>query len=356
MTNFTRFAAMAMAAAFVFTNTLPADAATRRYPHSFTPDATSTTQHGGNWFGGSNLSSAARAKVNELSQQSALTVIPVPVLLGIEVGSFTDTWGEARADGRTHEGTDILAPKDAYVVAPADSVVSQTGFGANGGNFVYTINPGGERYYFAHLDRYAAGLEAGTILKKGDLIGYVGNTGNASGGPPHLHFCIYASGAQNPFPRLTKTFSDAERVDAVAAILNNSADSGSEARVMVGNYVAFFRRVVAVGLTVPKEITQALGSAVTPSAAVTGGGVVGSRNLTVGFRGTDVVLLQTTLIAQHTGPAATALAAAGATGYFGNLTKLALAEYQVKQNISPAVGYFGPITRAKMAALALLTQ
>jgi hypothetical protein len=249
-----------------------------------------------------------------------------------------------------------MAPLDAYIVAPSDSVVSQTGFGANGGNFVYTINPGGERFYFAHLDKYAPGLVAGTILKKGDLIGYVGNTGNASSGPTHLHFGIYSGGAQNPFSRLTQTFSDSERVDAVTAILKNSTDSFAEARVMVGNYPTFFRHVIAVGLPVPKEIIQAFSASTVASVPTAGGGVVGSRNLTVGSRGTDVTLLQATLIAQHTGPAAEGLSTAGATGYFGNLTKLALAEYQVKQNISPAVGYFGPITRAKMAALALLTQ
>jgi len=77
-----------------------------------------------------------------------------------------------------------------------------------------------------------------------------------------------------------------------------------------------------------------------------------TRDLTVGSRGDDVTALQNLLISANKGPAAQALAAAGATGYFGQLTKAALAEYQAAVNISPAAGYFGPITRAYVNSLA----
>jgi peptidoglycan hydrolase-like protein with peptidoglycan-binding domain len=96
----------------------------------------------------------------------------------------------------------------------------------------------------------------------------------------------------------------------------------------------------------PAEIAFLNGSpmtALTPSAI--------TRNLTVGSRGSDVVTLQTFLISQAKGPAASALGAAGATGYFGQLTKAALAEYQAAVGIAPPQGYFGPITRAYLKSI-----
>jgi peptidoglycan hydrolase-like protein with peptidoglycan-binding domain len=76
-----------------------------------------------------------------------------------------------------------------------------------------------------------------------------------------------------------------------------------------------------------------------------------TRDLTLGDSGTDVTALQTFLIQQNKGPAAQALAAVGATGYFGPLTRAALAEYQAAVGIAPAVGYFGPITRAHLGGV-----
>lgn len=300
-----------------------------------------------------NLSSSAQRKVRELQRMSKLAVIPVPILLGVAPGDFGDTWGDARSGGRTHEGTDILAPRGEYVVAPAESVVTQIGVGANGGNFVYTTNPGGERFYFAHLDAYADGLRVGDILEKGDLIGYVGNTGNASGGATHLHFGIYDRGATNPYPRLKTEFTTRERLSAVQRIVKAADDEDAEARVVVGNHGAFFRQALAAGETLPPEIASALAAAVlAPPVASGGAGTAG--DLTLGSRGAGVVRLQAALIAQDKGPAAKALAAAGATGNFGPVTQAALVEYQKATGISPASGYFGPITRARMSAAGLL--
>jgi len=294
----------------------------------------------------SRYSSAASREISSLSKQDPLEAFPVPILFDVPPRDVRDTWGDARSNGRTHEGTDIFAPKGAYVVAPSDSVVSEIGFGANGGNFVYTINPGGERFYFAHLDDYKDGLKQGDILKKGDLIGYVGNTGNASGGATHLHFGIYASGAQNPFSRLTDEFSVSERVDAAARIIDDADDEEAEARVMVGNHVAFFREAVASGEELPEEVVSALAATVVKAAPVTS--TAGVRDLTVGSRGQDVVALQQRLILEGKGPAARALADATATGYFGPVTRDALAEYQAAVGIAPAVGYYGPLTRARI--------
>lgn len=302
----------------------------------------------------SRLPTAAQREVRRLSNLDELESFPVPILFGVAPSQVNDTWGDARSNGRTHEGTDIFARRGAHIVAPSDSVVTSIGYGTNGGNFVYTTNPGGERFYFAHLEGYRDGLKVGDILKKGDLIGYVGDSGNAQGTSPHLHLGIYERGAENPYPRMTEEFTAAERLSAVERIIEDADDADAEARVLVGDQLAFFRQAAARGEDLPAEITKALALATGVAPVAPPGGASTSRDLTLGSQGADVAKLQAALIAQAKGPAAAALKAAGATGYFGPVTQKALAEYQAAVGISPASGYFGPITRAKMAQLALL--
>ncbi len=303
---------------------------------------TVTNETGETDFGSFRRDSSLQRKIDALDDTPVLT-LRIPVLLGVKVGDFSDTWGDARADGRTHEGTDILAPRNDLIVSPTDAVVTSIGVGANGGNYVYTANPGRERYYFAHLDHYADGLAVGDVLEPGDLIGYVGNTGNASGGPTHLHFGIYTnSGAVNPFPRLTEAFSTSERMDAVAKALSNATSTVALAADLVTQYSSTFLSAQVEGVKMPTAIQAAL---VVRSAVIA---AASARNLTLGSRGTDVTSLQQFLIIANKGSAAQFLADAGATGYFGLLTRAALAEYQAAVGISPAAGYFGPITRAQI--------
>jgi peptidoglycan LD-endopeptidase LytH len=133
--------------------------------------------------------------------------LAVPVV-GVSTSSLTDTWGESRSHGRTHEGIDIVAPKGSLILVPLRGVVVHVGNSPRGGKYVMTAHGGGERFYFAHLDRIARGIKKGKAIKEAALIGYVGNTGNASSTIPHLHFGIYdaTDGASNPYPRLTKVF------------------------------------------------------------------------------------------------------------------------------------------------------
>jgi murein DD-endopeptidase MepM/ murein hydrolase activator NlpD len=154
-----------------------------------------------------NEQSAAYRKAQTLGRKPTTSFI-VPVL-GVSRESLTDTWGEARSHGRTHEGVDIIAPRGSVVVSPTKAVVVNIGTHELGGNVVYTANPGGEQFYFAHLDRVKKGLKVGQALRVGDVIGYVGNTGNASSTAPHLHFGIYKQGATNPFPRIKKRLKPA---------------------------------------------------------------------------------------------------------------------------------------------------
>jgi len=132
----------------------------------------------------------------------APTSLRMPVQ-GVSVGSVADTWGAPRSGGRRHEGIDIFAPRGTPVVAATEGVVTRIGTNRLGGNVVWVLGPAGQRHYYAHLDRYAEGLSTGDRVAPGTVIGHVGDTGNARGTPPHLHYGVYGSdGAFNPFPLL----------------------------------------------------------------------------------------------------------------------------------------------------------
>lgn len=112
----------------------------------------------------------------------------VPVL-GVAPARIRDSFNDARGTTRIHHAIDILAPRGTPVLAADDGRVLRLRRNGLGGLTVYAVDAG-ERfvYYYAHLDRYARALSEGTIVSKGDVLGYVGTTGNAAHGPPHLHF------------------------------------------------------------------------------------------------------------------------------------------------------------------------
>ncbi|MES2225719.1 MAG: peptidoglycan DD-metalloendopeptidase family protein [Patescibacteria group bacterium] len=290
--------------------------------------------------------SSAMMKAIAALDKDPVEQLPIPVLLGVPLSSISPNFGDPRDGGaRTHEGEDILAPLDDYIVSPTDAVVTSTGNGVSAGNYVYTANPGGETYAYMHLDKFAKNLKVGTVLTEGDLIGYVGNTGDAAGGPTHLHFEIRdGKTATDPFPRLAREFTLSERIDAVTTALKGADDEDADAQTLVANYRPTFLAARAAGTKLPSSIEDALGK----PAVITSGSF--ARDLTIGSRGDDVAALQQILIASASGPQASALATAGATGYFGALTQAALAEYQAAHGISPAAGYFGPLTRARIVA------
>lgn len=119
-----------------------------------------------------------------------------------DVQSF---WGASRdGGGRSHEGVDIFASRGTPVVAVADGFITRTGNQGLGGKQVW-LRDGilGNSYYYAHLDSILT--EGGRQVKTGDTLGRTGNTGNAAGGPTHLHFGIYtAGGAVDPYPYIRK--------------------------------------------------------------------------------------------------------------------------------------------------------
>ncbi|WP_372387537.1 M23 family metallopeptidase [Xanthomonas axonopodis] len=136
-------------------------------------------------------------------------LIPVQ---GIGASQLQDTFTDARSEGRVHDAIDILAPTGTPVVAVADGTVEKLFTSDRGGLTIYQFEPGGKYcYYYAHLERYADGLAEKQPIKRGQVIGYVGSTGNANPAAPHLHFEIHQLGpekqwwkgeALNPYPVL----------------------------------------------------------------------------------------------------------------------------------------------------------
>ena len=115
--------------------------------------------------------------------------------------SFSNDYGAARSGGKSHQGNDILSPRGTPVVANVGGVVTQRD-GAVSGLAYFLAGDDGNRYFGAHLDSFGASGRVGA----GTVIGTVGNTGDAAGGPPHLHFEIHpgGSGYTNPYSTLTR--------------------------------------------------------------------------------------------------------------------------------------------------------
>jgi peptidoglycan LD-endopeptidase LytH len=114
-------------------------------------------------------------------------LIPVD---GIAPTDLVDSFNDGRV-GHKHDAIDILAPRGAEVRAVEDGTIAKLFTSAAGGLTIYQFDPGEEFvYYYAHLDGYAAGAKEGNLVRRGDVIGYVGTTGNAPKNTPHLHFAI----------------------------------------------------------------------------------------------------------------------------------------------------------------------
>lgn len=127
---------------------------------------------------------------------SAVNGLLIPVA-GVKAGDLTDTFTQARGRGRVHDAIDIMAPRGTPVVAANDGHVVKLFTSVPGGLTVYEFDPENRViYYYAHLDRYAPGLREGQTLHRGDPIGFVGSTGNASADAPHLHFEVEVLGPE----------------------------------------------------------------------------------------------------------------------------------------------------------------
>ena len=131
---------------------------------------------------------------------------------GVRAGQLVDTYADARSEGRVHDAIDIMAPRGTPVLAASDGTVAKLFTSKLGGLTIYEFDPTSTWvYYYAHLDRYADGLAEGQPLRRGDVIGHVGSSGNASPDAPHLHFEVSRLGPEknwwqatpvNPYPLL----------------------------------------------------------------------------------------------------------------------------------------------------------
>lgn len=136
-------------------------------------------------------------------------MIPVE---GMKLAQLSDNFDQPRGTERHHEALDIMAPKGTKVLAVADGKVAKLFDSKAGGLTVYQFDPEDKlAYYYAHLDKYADGLKEGAVIKRGDLIGYVGVTGNSDPNAPHLHFAVFELTPEkqwwkgtplNPFPMM----------------------------------------------------------------------------------------------------------------------------------------------------------
>jgi len=117
-------------------------------------------------------------------------LIPVE---GIRPDQLQDTFKDSRSEGRVHDAIDIIAPRGTPVLAATDGRIVKLFNSVKGGITFYQLAAADEHYvlYYAHLERYADGLKEGHVARRGETVGYVGDTGNATPGNTHLHFQLY---------------------------------------------------------------------------------------------------------------------------------------------------------------------
>jgi len=135
----------------------------------------------------------------------------IPPISGLALANLQDTFEEVH-NGHRHEAIDILEPRGTPVHAVVSGTIRKLFLSKPGGNTIYQFDDMGVYcYYYAHLDGYAKGLREGMRVERGDVIGFVGSTGNADARTPHLHFAIFELGSErqwwkgkavNPYPSL----------------------------------------------------------------------------------------------------------------------------------------------------------
>jgi murein DD-endopeptidase MepM/ murein hydrolase activator NlpD len=118
--------------------------------------------------------------------------------------SFTDDYGAPRSDTGWHQGNDLFAPTGTPVLAVADGRLSRVGVNTLGGNRLWLTDEAGNSFYYAHLSAYAPAALEGARVRAGQVIAFVGNTGDAITTPPHLHFEVHPGGGDSvdPYPYL----------------------------------------------------------------------------------------------------------------------------------------------------------
>ena len=165
------------------------------------------------------LAAAAQVQAYEAGAQAYVDGFVFPVAAEVE---FIDSWGYPRMTGTAsahwHQGTDIFADYGSPLVAAENGVIARMGTGTLGGNKLWVVGESGTGYYYAHLSAFVDGMADGQRVAAGDLVGYVGDSGNARGTSPHLHFEVHPGGgdAVNPYPLLKAAYGNRPVARAVA--------------------------------------------------------------------------------------------------------------------------------------------
>ena len=160
------------------------------------------------------------ARQADASREQATTVTSLPLIAppiqGIKAYQLRDSFNEIHA-GHRHQAIDIMEPAGTPVRASVDGKIQKLFLSKAGGNTIYEFDQEAAYcYYYAHLERYAEGLHEGMRVSRGEVIGYVGSTGDASPAAPHLHFAIYLLGPErrwwkgapiDPYPILVRSLT-----------------------------------------------------------------------------------------------------------------------------------------------------
>jgi murein DD-endopeptidase MepM/ murein hydrolase activator NlpD len=148
--------------------------------------------------------------------------------------SYSDDWGAPRQYTGRHEGTDIFAPSGTPVLAVTDGTLFRVGTRAIPGNRLWLRGERGDTFFYAHLSAFAEGARNGARVEAGDVVGFVGSTGDAEETPPHLHFEVHPEGGDpvNPHP-FVRAWEERRDVPAAAWLTRYGADPGARPGVLV---------------------------------------------------------------------------------------------------------------------------
>lgn len=289
-------------------------------------------------------------------------IFPVPVLFGVDKNVLVPDFGDSRGGGtRSHEGQDMRAPLGTPIVSPTEAIVISTGFGDSAGNYVYTANPGGETFRYMHLDTIAD-IKRGDKLDIGDFIGTVGDTGNAPDGIYHLHLEVRddKNTPTDPYERFDdESFSLKQKMSFLRDIIRDVEDEDEYADFLVKTFSSDFMVAVEKKYSLPDVIEDALDDSgandkvrllAKLDTLIRSIPSIVSAGLREGDSGAGVSLMQTYIIYTNKGSARDALAATGATGYYGRITAAAISEYQ-EQNKLSVTGIYDTETKTRMAIL-----
>jgi murein DD-endopeptidase MepM/ murein hydrolase activator NlpD len=164
----------------------------------------------------------------ERARSATLAPAIASPIQGVKAYQLHDSFNEIH-HGHRHEAIDIMEPAGTPVRAVVDGTIQKLFLSKAGGNTIYEFDgPGTYCYYYAHLDHYVDGLHQGMRVFRGEVIGYVGSTGDASSAAPHLHFAIYVLGPErrwwkgiaiDPYPVLERSLTLGSRSSSVSIYL-----------------------------------------------------------------------------------------------------------------------------------------